>query len=156
MSEVETALVSMLSVTTLRAHMLKTRPGIRRQKWKTLAISAWREAGGSCGDCRGRPPLRSLCGGPGWELGAREPRGSSADQWRGPGTLLFSGIVGWSGGSLTIASPTTLKTSTLARSRSPSEKWLLSRPMTRPWMTWVRAREWRWAQPGLGGRLGCG
>lgn len=34
-----------------------------------------------------------------------------------------------------MASPTTLNTSTLARSRAPSEKWLLSHPMTRPWKT---------------------
>lgn len=33
---------------------------------------------------------------------------------------------------LTMASPTTMKTSVLAQSRDPSEKWLLSRPMTRP------------------------
>lgn len=38
-------------------------------------------------------------------------------------------------GVLTMASPTMLKASTLARSSAPSEKWLLSRPMTRPWMT---------------------
>lgn len=42
-SEAETALVSMLSVTTLRTHRLKTRPGTRRQKWRTLDISAWQD-----------------------------------------------------------------------------------------------------------------
>ena len=94
-----------------------------------------------------------------WGQGS-QPQGSSADgapeegQGRGPGPLLFAGMAGW--GSLTMASPTTLKTSTLARSRALSEKWLLSRPMTRPWMTWVRARGQRWARPGLGGHLGCG
>ena len=50
-SEAETALVSMLSVTTLRAHRLKTRPGIKRQKWRTLDIRAWHGAGrGGHGD----------------------------------------------------------------------------------------------------------
>lgn len=39
------------------------------------------------------------------------------------------------GGALTMASPTTMKTSTLARSSAASEKWRLNRPMTRPWMT---------------------
>lgn len=39
------------------------------------------------------------------------------------------------GAALTMASPTTLNTSTLARSSTASEKRLLSRPMTRPWTT---------------------
>lgn len=40
-SEADTALVSMLSVTTLRVQRLNTSPGIRKQKWSTLDISAW-------------------------------------------------------------------------------------------------------------------
>lgn len=44
-SDAETALVSMLSVTTLRVQRLKTRPGIRRQKWKTSDIIAWHGTG---------------------------------------------------------------------------------------------------------------
>lgn len=34
-----------------------------------------------------------------------------------------------------MASPTAMKASTLARSSASSEKWLLSCPMTRPWVT---------------------
>lgn len=71
--------------------------------------------------------------------GARGPRGSSANwapaegQGSRPGALLFAGQP--EAGALTMASPTTLNASTLARSRAPSEKRLLSRPMTRPWKT---------------------
>jgi hypothetical protein len=37
--------------------------------------------------------------------------------------------------TLTMASPTMAKTSTLACSKASSEKCLLSHPMTRPWIT---------------------
>lgn len=44
-SEADTALVSMLSVTMLRAQRLNTSPGNKRQKWNTLDISAWQGNG---------------------------------------------------------------------------------------------------------------
>lgn len=48
-----------------------------------------------------------------------------------------SSWVPWVGGAalregLTMATPTAMKMSTLARSRVPSEKWLLNHPMTTP------------------------
>lgn len=44
-SEADTALVSILSVTTLRVQRLNTSPGIRKQKWSTWDISAWQSNG---------------------------------------------------------------------------------------------------------------
>lgn len=72
MSEAETALVRMLSVTTLRVHRLKVRPGIRRQKWRTLDMDAWHGAGqghgdwGAPGDQGKRDHPRFHNGSPGW------------------------------------------------------------------------------------------
>lgn len=44
-SEADTALVSMLSVTTLRVQRLNTSTGVKMQKWSTLDISAWQSNG---------------------------------------------------------------------------------------------------------------
>lgn len=52
----------------------------------------------------------------------------------GPGTPVCAGGSP-KAGFLTMATPTALKTSTLARSSATSEKRVLSCPMTRPWMT---------------------
>ena len=150
-SEAETALVSMLSVTTLRAHRLKTRPGIKRQKWRTLDIRAWHGAGrGGHGDWGAQGTRAEVSipeapqGGvaPGGSGGTKGPRGSNV-HWacaEGRGMGLGprpSSWVPWVGGAalregLTMATPTAMKMSTLARSRVPSEKWLLNHPMTTP------------------------
>lgn len=62
-SDEDTALVSMLSVTTLRVQRLNTRPGIRKQKWRLLDISTWQSNGQSqaerrCYKARWQPSVR--------------------------------------------------------------------------------------------------